>query len=33
MAEKLVTKMLKDHMVSGSLGPGEEVGLRIDQTL
>ncbi|MCA1688453.1 MAG: aconitate hydratase [Actinobacteria bacterium] len=33
MAENLVTKILKDHMVSGSLEPGEEVGLRIDQTL
>src|SRR5918912_2076142 len=33
MAENLVTKILKDHMVSGALEPGEEVGLRIDQTL
>jgi aconitate hydratase len=33
MAENLVGKILKDHMVSGSLEPGEEVGLRIDQTL
>jgi aconitate hydratase len=33
MAENLVAKILKDHMVSGSLEPGEEVGLRIDQTL
>jgi aconitate hydratase len=33
MAENLVTKILKDHMIGGSLEPGEEVGLRIDQTL
>ncbi len=33
MAENLVTKIFKDHMVSGSFEPGEEVGLRIDQTL
>jgi aconitate hydratase len=33
MAKNLVTKILEDHMVEGSLDPGEEVGLRIDQTL
>jgi aconitate hydratase len=33
MAENLVTRILEDHIVSGSLEPGEEVGLRIDQTL
>src|ERR671913_1010330 len=33
MAENLVTKILREHMVDGSLDPGEEVGLRIDQTL
>jgi predicted aconitate hydratase len=33
MSQNLVTKILKDHMVNGSLEPGEEVGLRIDQTL
>ena len=33
MSENLVTKILKDHIVDGSLEPGEEVGLRIDQTL
>jgi aconitate hydratase len=33
MAENLVTRILKDHLLSGSLEPGEEVGLRIDQTL
>src|SRR5918995_320655 len=33
MANNLVTRILEDHMVEGSLDPGEEVGLRIDQTL
>ncbi|HSK99281.1 MAG TPA: aconitate hydratase [Rubrobacteraceae bacterium] len=33
MAENLVTKILEDHRESGSLEPGEEVSLRIDQTL
>jgi aconitate hydratase len=33
MAKNLVTRILEDHMVEGSLDPGEEVGLRIDQTL
>src|SRR3712207_7328759 len=33
MAENLVTRILKDHLLSGSLEPGEEVGLRLDQTL
>src|SRR5215208_2253178 len=33
MAKNLVTKILDDHMVEGALDPGEEVGLRIDQTL
>src|SRR5215217_4042690 len=33
MAENLITRILKDHMLSGSLEPGEEVALRIDQTL
>src|SRR4029453_5253264 len=33
MAENLVTKILREHMVDGALDPGEEVGLRIDQTL
>ena len=33
MAENLVTKILREHIVDGSLEPGEEVGLRIDQTL
>jgi aconitate hydratase len=33
MAENLVTKILDEHRISGSLDPGDEVGLRIDQTL
>jgi aconitate hydratase len=33
MAENLVTKILRDHMIDGSLEPGEEVSLRMDQTL
>ncbi len=33
MAENLVTKILKEHLISGELEPGEEVGLGIDQTL
>ncbi len=33
MAKNLVTKILEDHLVEGVLDPGEEVGLKIDQTL
>src|ERR687884_189931 len=33
MAKNLVTRILEDHMVEGSLDPGQEAGLRIDQTL
>ena len=33
LAKNLVTRILEDHMVEGTLDPGEEVGLRIDQTL
>ena len=33
MADNLVTKILKDHMEGGTYEPGEEVSLRIDQTL
>ena len=33
MAKNLVTRIIEDHMVEGSLEPGEEVGLRIDQAL
>lgn len=33
MADNLVAKIFKDHMQSGEYRTGEEVGLRIDQTL
>ena len=33
MAKNLVTRIVEDHMVEGSLEPGEEVGLKIDQAL
>ena len=29
----LTQKILKDHLVSGSLKAGEEIAIRIDQTL
>ena len=29
----LTQKILKDHLVSGNLIPGEEISIRIDQTL
>jgi len=33
MAKNLAQKILSSHLVSGSLSAGEEVGIRIDQTL
>src|SRR6266566_2597438 len=33
MAETLVNKLLHTHLVGGSLAPGEEVQLRVDQVL
>ncbi|MDQ3791119.1 MAG: aconitate hydratase, partial [Actinomycetota bacterium] len=33
MADNLVTKIFKDHLEEGSLEPGEEVSLRVDQVL
>ena len=33
MAENLVIKILKEHSISGSLEPGEEVSVRIDHML
>jgi len=33
VAENLVARILEEHMEGGSLEPGEEVSLRIDQTL
>ncbi|MDP7289928.1 MAG: aconitate hydratase, partial [Phycisphaerae bacterium] len=33
MAQTLVYKILQDHLTSGELVAGQEIGLRIDQTL
>lgn len=33
MAKNIVEKVLEAHLVSGRLVPGEEIGIRIDQTL
>src|SRR5437870_4670602 len=33
MAENLTRKLLAEHLVSGRLEPGEEIGLRVDQAL
>jgi len=33
MAQNLVEKILSKHLVSGTLIPGEEIGILIDQTL
>ena len=33
MAQNLTYKILKDHLVSGDLVPGKEIGIKIDQTL
>jgi len=33
MGLSLTHKILRDHLVSGKLTPGEEIGLRVDQTL
>jgi aconitate hydratase len=33
MPENLARKLLRSHLVDGKLVPGEEIGLRIDQTL
>ena len=33
MAENLTYKILREHLVSGELKPGSEIGIRIDQTL
>ena len=33
MGKNLVEKILAGHIVSGHLVPGEEIGIRIDQTL
>ena len=33
MFENLTTKIIRGHLVSGRMVPGEEIGLRVDQTL
>jgi aconitate hydratase len=33
MGQNLVEKILAQHLISGNLVPGEEIGIRIDQTL
>ncbi|SFE16849.1 aconitase [Lentibacillus persicus] len=33
MALNITQKLIKDHLVTGEMTPGEEVGLKIDQTL
>ncbi|HET7627235.1 MAG TPA: aconitate hydratase [Bacillales bacterium] len=33
MALNVAQKLIKDHLVSGEMKPGEEIGLKIDQTL
>ncbi|MCP4376118.1 MAG: aconitate hydratase, partial [bacterium] len=33
MTQTLVYKILEEHLTSGELAPGNEIGLRIDQTL
>lgn len=33
MGKNLVEKILSQHLIAGSLTPGEEIGIRIDQTL
>ncbi|MHC4925073.1 MAG: aconitase family protein, partial [Planctomycetota bacterium] len=33
MGENLTRKILKEHLVSGEMTPGEEISIRIDQTL
>ncbi|MGH7369975.1 MAG: aconitase family protein, partial [Candidatus Methylomirabilaceae bacterium] len=33
MGENLTRKIIRDHLVEGRMTPGEEIALRIDQTL
>ena len=33
MPLNVAQKLIKDHLVSGEMKPGEEIGLKIDQTL
>jgi len=33
MGKNIVEKILARHLISGNLVPGEEIGIRVDQTL
>ena len=33
MAKTVTQKIIEDHLLSGKMTPGEELGLKIDQTL
>src|SRR5207253_2176429 len=33
MPDNVTTKIIKDHLLGGKLAPGEEIALRVDQTL
>jgi len=33
MPDNLTMKIMKDHLVGGALGPGQEIAVRVDQTL
>ena len=33
MGKNIVEKILADHLMAGSLTPGTQIGIRIDQTL
>lgn len=33
MGESLTRKIIKSHLAEGRMVPGEEIGIRIDQTL
>ncbi|NQU07029.1 MAG: aconitate hydratase, partial [Candidatus Abyssubacteria bacterium] len=33
MAENLAQRLIREHLVEGKTSPGEEIGIRIDQTL
>jgi len=33
MAENIAQKLIREHLVEGKMAPGEEIGIRIDQTL
>ncbi len=33
MGKTVTHKIIEDHLLSGKMVPGEEIGIRIDQTL